>query len=89
MNKKHLISKISSLSGIKKSLVARVLDNLEYVLVDALQKGETVNISGFGKFFTKQRCKREYISFQTGEKFLSPAKLVPVLKFSKKFVDKF
>ena len=89
MNKKTFITKISATSGINKNTVSEVFSQAEKILVDALQKGEEVNLSGFGKFYTRQRNQREFISFQTGEKFSVPQKLVPMIKFSKKFVEKF
>ena len=89
MNKKAFITKISATSGINKNTVSGVFSQAEKILVDALQKGEEVNLSGFGKFYTRQRNEREFISFQTGEKFSVPQKLVPMIKFSKKFVEKF
>ena len=89
MNKKMFITKIACTSGISKTTVTEVFKYAQKLLIDALQKGEEVNLSGFGKFYTRQRNQREFISFQTGEKFLAPQKLVPMLKFSKKFVEKF
>lgn len=89
MNKKMFINKLSSNSGISKTIISEVFKESQKLLIDALQKGEEVNLSGFGKFYTRQRNKREFISFQTGEKFIAPQKLVPMLKFSKKFVEKF
>lgn len=89
MNKKQLITRISTKTGIKKSVVNLVLSSLKDNLIIAMQKGDVVNIFGFGKFETKQRGERKYISFQTGETFMSAPHLVPVLKFSKQFIDKF
>ena len=89
MNKKAFITKISSDLKVNKNTVTAIFRQAEKILVDLLQKGEEVNLSGFGKFYTRQRNQREFISFQTGEKFSVPQKLVPMIKFSKKFVEKF
>ena len=89
MNKKTVISKISARTGIHKSVIETVLAGLYETLVGELQKGEEINFAGFGRFYTTQRLERKYISFQTGETMLAPPHLVPKIKFSKKFIDKF
>lgn len=89
MNKKTIVTKVATRCGVKKSVVSKVLGALQDTLLSEMQKGEIVNFSGFGKFFTHQRAQRKYVSFQTGETFLAPPRLVPVLKFSKKFIEKF
>ena len=89
MNKKNIITKISAKTGIKKIEVSAVLQALYETILTQMQNGEEIKFSGFGKFYTKQRGERKYISFQTGEVFASPPHLVPVLKFSKQFIEKF
>ena len=89
MNKKNVISKISVKMGLKKYQINAVLNALYDTLLTEMQKGEEITFSGFGKFFTKQRGERKYISFQTGEVFASPPHLVPAVKFSKQFIEKF
>lgn len=89
MNKKAVVAKIAARTGIKKEAINLVLGALCATLVSELQKGEKINFSGFGKFQTRQRTGRKYVSFQTGETFIAPQRLVPVLKFSKNFVEKF
>lgn len=88
MNKKTFYKHIAQKTGVQKNLVERVFYGFETALLDALQKGENVNIIGFVKFSTKQRAKREYVNFQTGETFIAPAKTIPTVKFSKKFTEK-
>ena len=89
LNKKDVITKISTKTGIKKNVIDVVLSALTETLETELKKGQEINFSGFGKFYTKQRAERKYISFQTGETLTAPAKLVPDLKFSQNFIDKF
>lgn len=89
MNKKQIISKISAKTKIKRKVVDTVLTGLYETLITELRKGEEINFSGFGKFLTKERAERKYISFQTGETMIAPSKLVPELKFSKNFIEKF
>ena len=89
MNKKGLIKFVSLSTGLDKAVIDRVLNGTCDVVVDCLQKGEEINISGGFKILTKQRGERKYINFQTGESFLAPPKVIPVVKFSKKFIEKF
>lgn len=89
MNKKNIISEISASTGINKKVIDVVIKALYETLVVQLQKGEDVNFAGFGRFYTAQRMQRKYTSFQTGETMLSSPHLVPKIKFSKNFIDKF
>lgn len=89
MNKKNIITKIACKTGLRKNIVASVVGTLEELIIDILQKGDCANFAGFGKFYTRQRGERKFVNFQTGEKFITPPKLVPMLKFSKNFVEKF
>ena len=89
MNKKSVISKISEKTGIHKSVIDVVLKSLFDTLLNELQKGEDINFAGFGRFYTAQRMERKYTSFQTGEIMMSSPHLVPKIKFSKNFTDKF
>ena len=88
MNKKTIIKLLSEQTKVPKNRVDRILSALEDIILDALQKGLTVNFTGFLKFYTKQRNERKFINFQTGESFIAPQKLVPAVKFSAKFVKK-
>lgn len=89
MNKKNIIAEISTKTGIHKSVIEIVFKSLYETLLSQLQKGEDVNFAGFGRFYTTQRMQRKYTSFQTGETMMSNPHLVPKIKFSKNFIDKF
>jgi len=88
MNKKMVVKCVAQKTKLRKSIVNKVLEGLEILMLDALRKGETINFSGFGKLFTKQRNERKFVNFQTGESFVAPTKVVPAIKFSKKLIDK-
>ena len=54
------------------------------IVLDALKKGEVINIKGFGKFFTRETGEKFYISPITKSKRLSENKVKPKFKFSSK-----
>ncbi|MDD2445716.1 MAG: HU family DNA-binding protein [Clostridia bacterium] len=88
MNKKIVIKTIAKNTNLPKSNVELVIENLEELILDALRKGETINFTGFIKLYTKQKNERAFVNFQTGESFIAPAKVVPAVKFSPKFIKK-
>jgi integration host factor subunit alpha len=65
---------------------SRIVESVLTIVKDTLSHGETVKISGFGKFYVKQKHQRTGRNPQTGEKILiSPRKVImfhssPVLK---------
>ena len=87
MNKKNVVKILSKGVNIPKNRVERLLDSLQILILDALRKGEVINFTGFIKFYTRQRNERVFVNFQTGESFVAPAKLVPCVKFSSKFIE--
>jgi len=88
MNKKIVIKTIAKNTNLPKNNVELVITNFEELILDALRKGETINFTGFVKIFTKQRNERVFVNFQTGESFVAPAKVIPAVKFSPKFIKK-
>ena len=88
MNRKMIVKCIAQKTKLKKAVIKQVFDELENLIIDALRKGETINFSGFGKIYTKQRNERTFVNFQTGESFVAPTKVVPAIKFSSKLIEK-
>jgi integration host factor subunit beta len=56
-------------------------------IIDALQKGDKIEIRGFGSFRTRQRRGRIGRNPKTGEKVEVPAKKIPFFKPSKELKD--
>lgn len=88
MNRKSVEKIVAQKAGVRKNIVNKVFDCFYDLLLDALQKNENINFAGFAKFYTRQRKERTFVSFQTGESFVVPPKILPAIKFSKKFVEK-
>ena len=56
-------------------------------IIQAIQKGEKIEIRGFGSFRTRQRRGRVGRNPKTGEKVEVPAKKIPFFKPSKELKD--
>lgn len=86
LTKKLLADNLAEKVGSKKAateLVNEIFDEI----ANTLQKGGTVEISGFGKFEAKQRAARTGINPITKESIQIPAKKVPTFKASKTLKD--
>jgi DNA-binding protein HU-beta len=58
MNKQELIDAVASATGETKASTANALDAFIDVVTQALVKGETVQLIGFGSFGTGSRAAR-------------------------------
>ena len=77
MNKTQLIEKIADAGNGSKSDAQKFFDAFTNVITDALKEDDTVQITGFGKFYVQKRNAREGINPQTKQKINIPASKVP------------
>ncbi len=77
MNKTQLIEKIADEGNGSKSDAQKFFDAFTNVITDALKQDDTVQITGFGKFYVQNRNAREGINPQTKQKINIPASKVP------------
>lgn len=69
MNKKDLVQNIiMNNPALTKKSVDEIVNSVFNDMVDALSKGETVDIFGFGKFEVTERRERDGINPATKEK---------------------
>ena len=80
MNKTELIDALAGKSGLTKADAGRAVDGVMEIISEALGKGESVTLVGFGTFKPAQRAAREGKNPKTGEKIKIAATTVP--KFS-------
>jgi integration host factor subunit beta len=66
-----------------ETIVETIFDSI----IEAIQKGEKIEIRGFGSFRTRQRRGRVGRNPKTGEKVEVPAKRIPFFKPSKELKD--
>ena len=87
MNKTELIAVASQAAGMTKKDTERVLNAALDAITAALEKGEKVQLSGFGTFEIKEREARVGRNPHTKESVEIPATTVPVFKASKVLKD--
>ncbi|HEX9773751.1 MAG TPA: HU family DNA-binding protein [Steroidobacteraceae bacterium] len=87
MNKNEVIDAVSERTGLAKSDAARAVEAVLGTLTEALQKGDTVALSGFGSFVAKARAARTGRNPRTGEPIAIPASRVPSFKAGKALKD--
>jgi DNA-binding protein HU-beta len=61
-NKAYLIEKIADNTGLSKNAAAVAFNTIFSEITKALAKGETVNVSSFGKFEVRTRAARKGVS---------------------------
>ncbi|GBE58209.1 DNA-binding protein HU [bacterium BMS3Abin01] len=80
MGKSEFISAVADKADLNKTQAAAAVDAFIETVTEALQRGEDVQFTGFGKFSVQQRSARTGINPQTKEKIQIAASTVP--KFS-------
>jgi integration host factor subunit beta len=87
MTKAELVDGVSDASGLSKKdaevIVQTVLDSI----IESLQRGEKVELRGFGSFRLRERSPRQGRNPKTGEKVQVPAKKVPYFKPGKELKE--
>ena len=87
MNKSELIAKIAE-AGLSKKDAGAALDAAVIAIGDALARGESVQLIGFGTFSVKERAAREGRNPRTGETVKIKAAKSPAFKAGKALKDK-
>jgi integration host factor beta subunit len=84
VTKRELIEEVAQLYPRFSRRDAEVMVNAVFAsMVEALAKGERIEIRGFGSFFVKQRAAREGRNPRTGAVVAVAAKKVPLFKVGK------
>jgi len=87
MNKAELIAAVAEKSGLSKKDSELAVNSLIDSVVEGLQKGEKVQLVGFGVFEVKERAARMGRNPKTKEAIQIPASSAPVFKAGKAFKD--
>ncbi|HXJ37001.1 MAG TPA: HU family DNA-binding protein [Candidatus Eisenbacteria bacterium] len=88
MTKADLIESLATKLDLQKSLAERAVNTLFDDIESALQKGDKVNISGFGTFAVSARKARTGRNPKTGEAIDIPASKSAKFKAGKSLKDK-
>ena len=87
MNKTELVAVVAEKSGLTKKDAERVVSATFDAITGSLQKGDKVQISGFGVFEAKTREARVGRNPRTKETIQIPATRLPAFKASKALKD--
>ena len=87
MNKSQLVDSIAKKSGLTIKDSAAAVNAFLDSVKDALAKGETVTLIGFGNFLVRDRAARSGRNPRTGEFVQIPAVKVPSFKAGKPLKD--
>ena len=87
MTRSELCARIADATSLAKADAAAAAAALFSAIADALAAGKPVNITGFGKFTTRDRPARQGRNPRTGEVLDIAASRAPVFKSSKTLGD--
>lgn len=87
MNKTDLVAVVAAKTGLTKKDAERVVNATLETVTQTLEKGEKVQLSGFGLFDVKMREARVGRNPRTKETIQIPATKQPVFKASKSLKD--
>lgn len=73
MNKGELVATIAEVGGITKVQAEQALNRVLTNMVDAMEKGERVTLSGFGSFRVVERAAQKGRNPQNGQSIVIPA----------------
>ncbi len=80
MTKAHLVARIAAQIQLTKTQTDGIVDVFLTSIIDALRRGDKVELRGFGSFRVRQRLPRVGRNPRTGERVSVPTKRVPFLK---------
>jgi len=87
LTKADLIEEVLRVTELPRKESETIVETIFESIIDALQKGDKIEIRGFGSFRTRQRRGRIGRNPKTGEKVDVPAKKIPFFKPSKELKD--
>jgi len=87
MNKTELIAAVAEKTGLTKKDAERVVSATFETIAASLEKGDKVQVSGFGIFDVKTREARVGRNPRTKEEIKIPATRLPAFKASKTLKD--
>jgi integration host factor subunit beta len=87
MNKNHLIKKLSERENIRSNAAKVIVDTFFNGIKESLEKGEKIEIRGFGSFVMRQCGGYKGRNPKTGEIVDVPAKKLPHFKVGKELKE--
>lgn len=87
MTKADMVDIISSSTGLTKVETDAVVNGFMETVIDAMKRGEHIELRGFGTFKVVERAPRVARNPKTNEEIQVLAQHVPVMKMSQDFRD--
>ena len=87
MTKAELVEEVSRVSELTKKHSEVIVDTVFKAIIDALHRGEKIELRGFGSFRLRKREPRKGRNPKTGDKVDVPPKKVPYFKPGKELKD--
>ena len=87
MTKADLVEEVSRVSDLTKKDSELIVETVFQSIVDALHRGEKIELRGFGSFRLRQREPRKGRNPKTGDRVDVPPKRVPYFKPGKELKD--
>ena len=87
LTKADLIEEVINVTGVQRKEGETIVETIFESIIESLQKGDKIEIRGFGSFRTRQRRGRVGRNPKTGAKVEVPPKKIPFFKPSKELKD--
>ena len=87
MTKAELVEEVSRVSDLTKKHSEVIVDTVFRSIIDALHRGEKIELRGFGSFRLRKREPRKGRNPKTGDKVDVPPKKVPYFKPGKELKE--
>ena len=87
MTKAELVEEVARVSSLTKKHSEVIVDTVFQSIVEALNRGEKIELRGFGSFRLRRRESRKGRNPKTGDKVDVPPKQVPYFKPGKELKD--
>ena len=87
LTKADLIEEVLRVTELPRKESETIVETIFESIIESLQKGEKIEIRGFGSFRTRQRRGRVGRNPKTGAKVEVPPKKIPFFKPSKELKD--
>jgi integration host factor subunit beta len=87
LTKADLIAEVERITELKRTDSEVIVETIFENIIQALQKGDKIEIRGFGSFRTRDRRGRVGRNPKTGAKVDVPPKKIPFFKPSKELKD--
>ena len=87
MTKAELVEEVAEVATLTKKHAEVIVDTVFQSIVEALQRGEKIELRGFGSFRLRRRESRKGRNPKTGDRVDVPPKQVPYFKPGKELKD--